>query len=165
MNGRSPYTCDTPGCTNWKAVFTPDGYVCEDCADELAEDYEAEPELVADGGITWGDLSGFQRDILEAIAAIESADEEPYGLAIKERLTQTYDEVLHGRLYQNLDSLVEDDLLERGELDGRTNSYTLLPEAEALLEESVHRRADACGIEIATTDEGDEAEVNDEQRP
>ncbi|RZH69637.1 PadR family transcriptional regulator, partial [Natrinema altunense] len=35
----------------------------------------------------------------------------------------------------------------------------------ALLEESVHRRADACGIEIDATDGGDEAEVNDEQRP
>ncbi|RZH69638.1 PadR family transcriptional regulator, partial [Natrinema altunense] len=79
MNSRSPYTCDTPGCTNWKAVFTPDGYVCEDCAAELATDYDAEPELVADGGIAWGDLSGFQRDILEVVAAIESADEDPYG--------------------------------------------------------------------------------------
>ncbi|ELZ14046.1 transcriptional regulator PadR family protein [Natrinema thermotolerans DSM 11552] len=117
---------------------------------------------MADGGIAWGDLSGFQRDILEAIAAIESADKEPYGLAIKERLTQTYDEVLHGRLYQNLDSLVDDDLLERGELDGRTNSYTLLPEAEALLEESVHRRADACGLQVSDADDGDENGDQDE---
>lgn len=131
-------------------------------ADELGEDYETEPEPVADGGIAWGDLSGFQRDILEAIAAIESADKEPYGLAIKERLTQTYDEVLHGRLYQNLDSLVDDDLLERGELDGRTNSYTLLPEAEALLEESVHRRADACGLQVSDADDGDENGDQDE---
>ncbi|ELZ07322.1 helix-turn-helix transcriptional regulator [Natrialba aegyptia] len=165
MNARSPYTCDTPGCDGWKEVFTPDGYVCEDCADELAQEYDAEPELVADGGIAWGDLSGFQRDILEAITHIESTSGESYGLAIQEHLEQYHDEVLHGRLYQNLDRLIDDGLVEQGELDGRTNSYTLTSDAETLLEESVHRRADACGIEIAATDGGDEAEVNDEQRP
>ncbi|WP_254763381.1 helix-turn-helix transcriptional regulator [Natrinema marinum] len=156
MNGRSPYTCDTPGCTNWKEVFTPDGYVCEDCADELAEDYEAEPELVADGGIAWGDLTGFQRDILETIAGFESVGMDPYGLAIEEDLEEYYGEIGHSRLYQNLDSLTDAGFIDRGELDGRTNSYTLTAEAEALLEESVHRRADACGIEIAATDGGDE---------
>ncbi|QCC60825.1 helix-turn-helix transcriptional regulator [Natrinema thermotolerans] len=117
---------------------------------------------MADGGTVWGDLSGFQRDILEVIAAIESTGEESYGLAIKERLEQHHDEVLHGRLYQNLDRLVDDDLLERGELDGRTNSYTLLPEAEALLEESVRRRADACGLDVSDADDGDESGDQDE---
>ncbi|MBZ6495996.1 helix-turn-helix transcriptional regulator [Natrinema longum] len=162
MSGHPLYSCDTPGCDGWKEVITPDGYVCEDCADELATDYEAEPELVADGGIAWGDLTGFQRDILEAIAAIGSTGEDSYGLAIKEQLEQHHDEVLHGRLYQNLDSLIDDDLLERGELDGRTNSYTLLPEAKALLEESVHRRADACGLQVTEADDSDESGDQDE---
>ncbi|WP_175416428.1 helix-turn-helix transcriptional regulator [Natrinema versiforme] len=126
-------------------------------ANELAEDYEAEPELVADGGIAWGDLSGFQRDILEAIAGLESVGKDPYGLAIKDDLQEYYGEIGHSRLYQNLDRLIDDDLLERDELDGRTNSYTLTADAEAMLGESVHRRADACGIEIAATDGGEEA--------
>ncbi|ELY99455.1 helix-turn-helix transcriptional regulator [Natrialba asiatica] len=154
MNARSPYTCDTPGCTNWKEVFTPDGYVCEDCAGELAEDYDAEPELVADGGIAWGDLSGFQRDILETIAGLESAGMDPYGLAIEENLEEYYGDVPHSRLYQNLNGLIEDGLVERSELDGRTNSYTLTPDAETLLEESVRRRAEACEIQIPATDGG-----------
>ncbi|AFO58448.1 MULTISPECIES: PadR family transcriptional regulator [unclassified Natrinema] len=161
MSGHPLYSCDTPGCPNWKTVFTPNGYVCEDCADELAQEYEAEPELVADGGITWGELTGFQRDILEAIAAIESASGESYGLAIKERLEQHHDEVLHGRLYQNLDTLIEDGLLERSELDGRTNSYTLTTEAEAMLEESVYRRADACGLQVSKADDDNEDDESD----
>ncbi|AXR82294.1 Transcriptional regulator, PadR family [Natrarchaeobaculum sulfurireducens] len=137
-------------------MFTPDGYVCHDCADELAIEYEAEPELIADGGITWADLTGFKRDVLEAIAQIERDGEEPYGLAISEYLEEQYVDVLHGRLYQNLDALEEDSLLERDELDGRTNSYTLTPEAKAMLEESTRRRADACGLQVIATDGGED---------
>ncbi|SEW01161.1 hypothetical protein [Natrinema salifodinae] len=42
MNGYSLYSCDTPRCTGLKEVITPDGYLCEDCADELAAEYEDE---------------------------------------------------------------------------------------------------------------------------
>ncbi|RZH66522.1 helix-turn-helix transcriptional regulator [Natrinema altunense] len=152
MTGHTLYACDTPGCTSWKAVFTPDGYVCQQCADKLEQQYESEPELVADGGTQWGELSGFQRDVLEAIARLDSADEQSYGLAIEEDLEDHYDEVFHGRLYQNLDSLIDKGLVERSELDGRTNSYTLTTEAVAMLEESVYRRGDACGLQV--TDAG-----------
>ncbi|ELZ05368.1 transcriptional regulator PadR family protein [Natrialba chahannaoensis JCM 10990] len=155
MSDRGLYSCDTPRCTGLKAVVTPDGYVCRRCANQLEQAYESEPELVADGGTTWAALTGFQRDILEAIAHLESIGEESYGLAIKERLEKHHSEVLHGRLYQNLDGLIEDGLLERDELDGRTNSYTLTTEAEAMLEESIYRRADACGLQIAATDGGE----------
>jgi DNA-binding PadR family transcriptional regulator len=34
-------------------------------------------------------------------------------------------EIHHGRLYPNLDTLVEKGLVEKGELDRRTNYYTL----------------------------------------
>jgi len=112
-------------------------------------------ELVTDGGTKWSDLSAFQRDILEAIAGLESAGTDPYGLAIEEDLEEYYDDVLHSRLYQNLDSLIDDGFVDRSELDGRTNSYTLTTEAKALLEESVRRRADACGLQMAATDGGD----------
>ncbi|APW99374.1 PadR family transcriptional regulator [Halobiforma lacisalsi AJ5] len=154
MRGHPLYSCDTPQCSGLKEIITPDGYVCQDCADELEAQYEAEPEIVADGGVAWGDLTGFQRDILEEIARLKAAGEECYGLAIKEELEQYHDDVLHGRLYQNLDSLIDDGLLESGELDGRTNSYTLTPEGETLLEESVQRRAEACGLEVADADGG-----------
>ena len=68
------------------------------------------------------DLTGFQRDLLYVIAD----QDEPHGLAIKEELEQYYEkDVHHGRLYPNLDTLVDKGLLEKGQLDRRTNSYTL----------------------------------------
>lgn len=68
------------------------------------------------------DLTGFQRDILYVIAG----HEEPKGLAIKHDLDEYYgSEINHGRLYPNLDSLVEKGLVEKGRKDDRTNAYTL----------------------------------------
>ncbi|WP_435078654.1 helix-turn-helix transcriptional regulator [Halococcus sp. AFM35] len=66
------------------------------------------------------DLTGFQRDLLYVAAE----QDEPHGLAIKDELDQYYEtEVLHGRLYPNLDTLVEKGLIEKGQIDRRTNSY------------------------------------------
>jgi DNA-binding PadR family transcriptional regulator len=68
------------------------------------------------------DLTGFQRDLLYVIAGLE----EPHGLAIKQELEEYYEsEVNHGRLYPNLDTLVEKGLVEKGQRDRRTNFYTL----------------------------------------
>ena len=63
------------------------------------------------------DLTGFQRDLLYVIGGLD----EPHGLAIKDELEEYYEtEIHHGRLYPNLDTLVE-----KGQLDRRTNYYTL----------------------------------------
>ncbi|MFC7045898.1 PadR family transcriptional regulator [Halobacteriaceae archaeon GCM10025711] len=68
------------------------------------------------------DLTGFQRDLLYVIAGLD----EPHGLAIKEELEAYYEsEVNHGRLYPNLDTLVDMGLVEKGEIDKRTNYYKL----------------------------------------
>lgn len=68
------------------------------------------------------ELTGFQRDILYVIAGLD----EPYGLGIKQRLEEYYErDVNNGRLYPNLDTLVEMGLVDKGTLDRRTNSYTL----------------------------------------
>ena len=68
------------------------------------------------------DLTGFQRDILYIVAGKNN----PKGLAIKEILDDYYGtDINHGRLYPNLDSLVEKGLLEKGRIDDRTNSYAL----------------------------------------
>jgi DNA-binding PadR family transcriptional regulator len=68
------------------------------------------------------DLTGFQRDVLYVIAGLD----EPHGLAIKDELEDYYEkEIHHGRLYPNLDTLVEKGLVEKGQLDRRTNSYKL----------------------------------------
>ncbi|MFC7073076.1 helix-turn-helix transcriptional regulator [Halovenus rubra] len=68
------------------------------------------------------DLTGFQRDLLYITAGMT----EPHGLAIKEELEEYYGtEIQHGRLYPNLDTLVEKGLVEKGEIDKRTNSYNV----------------------------------------
>lgn len=68
------------------------------------------------------DLTGFQRDLLYVIMGLK----EPHGLAIKDDLEDYYEgEIHHGRLYPNLDTLVDKGLVEKGELDRRTNVYTV----------------------------------------
>lgn len=65
------------------------------------------------------DLTGFQRDLLYVIAGLE----DPHGLALKDELEDYYEkEIHHGRLYPNLDTLVDKDLIEKGQLDRRTKS-------------------------------------------
>ncbi|WP_435098274.1 PadR family transcriptional regulator [Halarchaeum sp. P4] len=78
---------------------------------------EAQPTARADAR----DLTAFQKNILVVLS------EEPrYGLAVKRELEDYYDEeVNHGRLYPNLDDLVNKGLVEKSELDKRTNQYAL----------------------------------------
>lgn len=83
---------------------------------------------------TWTQLSGFQRDLLVAISRLEHEGETCYGLAIKRAIEDVYpDSVTHGRLYQNLDKLDEQRLIEKRELDRRTNEYVITEEGTALL--------------------------------
>ncbi|MFB6125279.1 MAG: helix-turn-helix transcriptional regulator [Halanaeroarchaeum sp.] len=68
------------------------------------------------------DLTGFQRDLLFVVAGLD----EPHGLAIKEELEKYYEsEIHHGRLYPNLDTLVDKGLIDKGQRDQRTNYYTV----------------------------------------
>ncbi len=68
------------------------------------------------------DLTGFQRDLLYVIAGLD----EPHGLALKDVLEEYYGtEIHHGRLYPNLDTLVDKGLVKKGKLDQRTNKYEL----------------------------------------
>lgn len=67
------------------------------------------------------DLTAFQRDLLYVIMGME----DPHGLAIKTELEEYYEAPInHGRLYPNLNELVEKGLVEKSEKDGRTNVYT-----------------------------------------
>lgn len=99
------------------------------------------------------ELTRFQFDVLVAIERSDprTGDDVAYGLGIKRWLEAYYDgtEVNHGRLYPNLDTLVELGLVERGTLDKRTNSYELTPAAYELL----RRRAQTL---VGAIDGGDE---------
>lgn len=77
-----------------------------------------------DGGqalVRAGNLTAFQFNILVVLSA-----EPKYGLAVKRELETYYGEdVNHGRLYPNLDDLVEEGLVTKSERDKRTNEYAL----------------------------------------
>lgn len=77
------------------------------------------------------DLTAFQRDLLYVAAGLD----EPHGLAIKEELEDYYEkEVHHGRLYPNLDTVVDKGLIDKGQLDRRTNVYSLTQRGQRELE-------------------------------
>jgi len=68
------------------------------------------------------DLSSFQRDMLYCIAGTD----EPYGMQIGRELDNyTPSDVNYGRLYPNLNELVEKGLLEKRPKNDRANLYTL----------------------------------------
>ncbi|WP_255171538.1 PadR family transcriptional regulator [Natrononativus amylolyticus] len=78
------------------------------------------------------DLTGFQRDLLYVTAGLE----EPHGLAIQEELEDYYGKAIHhGRLYPNLDTLVEKGLIDKGVKDKRTNIYSVTRRGRRELED------------------------------
>ena len=78
------------------------------------------------------DLTGFQRDLLYVIAGAE----QPSGQDVKEEIEQYYStEINHGRLYPNLDTVVNKELVEKGQLDRRTNYYAITDDGEQVIEE------------------------------
>ncbi|MCU4753495.1 PadR family transcriptional regulator [Halobacteria archaeon AArc-curdl1] len=78
------------------------------------------------------DLTGFQRDLLYVIAG----QEQPSGQDVKEEVEQYYSsEINHGRLYPNLDTVVNKELVEKGQLDRRTNYYDITSEGLETLDE------------------------------
>ena len=81
------------------------------------------------------DLTGFQRDLLYITAGLD----DPHGLAIQDELGDYYEEEIHhGRLYPNLDTLVEKGLVEKSQRDKRTNEYSLTRRGE----KEIQARAD-----------------------
>ena len=77
------------------------------------------------------ELTAFQRDALYVIAG----HDEPHGLMIKNELDEYYGEdINHGRLYPNLNTLVDKGLVNKGSKDRRTNYYELTEAGEELIE-------------------------------
>ena len=78
------------------------------------------------------DLTGFQRDLLYVIAGAD----QPSGQDVKDEIEQYYSsEINHGRLYPNLDTVVNKGLVEKGQLDRRTNYYAITDEGEQVIED------------------------------
>ncbi|ELZ16652.1 PadR family transcriptional regulator (plasmid) [Natrinema thermotolerans] len=78
------------------------------------------------------DLTGFQRDLLYVIVGAD----KPSGQDVKDEIEQYYSsEINHGRLYPNLDTVVNKKLVEKGQLDRRTNYYAITDEGEQAIED------------------------------
>jgi DNA-binding PadR family transcriptional regulator len=78
------------------------------------------------------DLTGFQRDLLYVIAGAD----QPSGQDVKDEIETYYEsEINHGRLYPNLDTLVNKELVEKGQLDRRTNYYAITDRGRRAIEE------------------------------
>ena len=76
-------------------------------------------------------LTGFQRDLLTVIGGLD----QPSGQTAKEHLEEMSDqEITHGRLYPNLDVLVTQGLVKKGEIDRRTNYYEMSDTGQQALE-------------------------------
>jgi DNA-binding PadR family transcriptional regulator len=94
--------------------------------DEPAPDLPDEPQPLAT-------LTGFQRDVLFVVVSLDGTN--PNGVEIKRELRAAYDEEInHGRLYQNLRELVDEGLVEKRPVDGRTNAYRASAAARECLE-------------------------------
>ncbi|WP_435143819.1 PadR family transcriptional regulator [Halobaculum sp. P14] len=98
----------------------------------------------------WTDLTAFQGNVLYAIARLQTAEETPYGLAIKDTLEGLYgEEINHGRLYPALDDLVQYGFVEKSELDKRTNEYVLTDAGRQLLHDRINLLSSAFDDEAA----------------
>ena len=96
----------------------------------------------ADDETDFHELTGFQRDCLRTILALE-ADGPVSGQDIKHALEADQDRTInHGRLYPNLDALVDAGLVTKGEIDARTNSYQTTSAARELLRRVVQSWVD-----------------------
>lgn len=77
------------------------------------------------------DLTGFQRDLLFVVTGLDS----PNGQEIKAEMEDSQGRsIQHGRLYKNLDQLVDKGLVEKSKQNGRTNEYGLTDDGSDVVE-------------------------------
>jgi DNA-binding PadR family transcriptional regulator len=87
----------------------------------------------------WGNLTGFKRDLLRTLAALDA----PNGLELEAELKAAYPNITHARVYQNLDQLADQGLITKRSVDDRQNAYSLTDDGETQLEAAAERYTDA----------------------
>lgn len=122
-------TPETATQTTSESVAAPEADVDEATCQELTE------------------LTSFQRDCLKAIGVLEQEPRDKlHGLAIKHQLEDWRSEdVNHGRLYPNLDDLMEAGFVEKEPHDRRTNDYRLADRGWSMIEAEAALAAAAIG--------------------
>ncbi len=115
---------------------------------------DADDDLVTDGGVRQErQLTKFQLVTLFEIRGLHQKPGDVYGLGIKRALESYYgEEINHGRLYPNLDELVELGYLQKKELDKRTNEYLLTSEGERILINEFAYFAAKLGLDVDAGD-------------
>jgi hypothetical protein len=115
---------------------------------DASPDKKSRSTPCADGGTTYTGLHAFERDLLLAIRTLEhDCNRPPTGVEVHAELRELYDQpVHHSRVYQNLSELVDRGVVEKGQLDNRTNTYATTPLARELLVDRVERMARQLGV-------------------
>lgn len=95
------------------------------------------------------ELTGFQRDLLYALAGLE----RPNGIDVREALVEYYgSDILSARVYQNLDRLSNQGLVEKGEADSRTNYYEIAPEGREIIQSRRSWEDESLGLELVLSE-------------
>ena len=83
--------------------------------------------------------------------------DQPSGQAVKRRIeTLTGQHINHGRLYPNLDTLVDSQLVEKGSHDQRTNYYEVTNDGRRLVEQTAREFEKATSAVATDGGEADE---------
>lgn len=81
------------------------------------------------------ELTGFQRDLLYALAGLD----RPNGITIRDALEDYYgSSVIAARVYQNLDRLEDKGYVKKGSADSRTNYYELAEQGQDAIRSRRH---------------------------
>lgn len=116
----------------------------------------------------WEELRGFERDLLVELADVDEAmTTTEVSDAIRARLDEQFTK---STVYNNLESLVDADLVEKQIVDGRTNSYSLTELGRERVELRYDRFVDVLGIpagadQEAVADGGVEAVSPEPDKP
>ena len=87
------------------------------------------------------DLTAFQRNMLFVVSGLKA----PKGVEVKDELDAYYEsEIHHGRLYPNLEALIERGLISKGQKDNRTNEYILTEKGGRAIKERRKWEANYC---------------------
>ena len=102
--------------------------------DDVSNNNRRHSGVEADGGVRWFDLNSSKRDLLVEIYQLD----QPSGQDIRHRMKAEHNEdVDHGRLYPNLNDLVDVGLLDKGEQDLRSNYYQITNDGQRLVEDTI----------------------------
>lgn len=103
---------------------------------------------IHDGFYPSNENTPLQIQLLAAMKGLKG--EKPSGQELKSRIVgTTLPQLNHGRLYPNLDDLVEDGYVAKGELDGRTNYYEITEDGEEALVTYIENMATMMGVDTS----------------